>query len=288
MKFCIAMAALASASVAAGAAPEKQAEGPSKPLAQLLESCDAHKFETTVDTKVDGEPHRSKVKLCGKEGQSDADWIGTLKDAIAKLDANKEMDAAVRDQIVTAIKGEIARIQSEAPKQAAAIAADPGFGKEVQSVANDYSTLPPLPTAPPPPPKLLQPTTTTAVAGPPAASAIGTVALPVLRAGPAPKISFACYSPGDLGGDAPCTGFERETLLTVRAAENLPAGVTLRFVRNGDPRASVDLAQLHRGKSLRLALPRDVCEGVGDGRLELQVLQNGAPVKTDGPYSLRC
>src|SRR5690348_20165 len=87
-------------SAAAAAAPAKKsappADAPNAAVKQLLDNCDAHKFETTVDAVVDGEPHRSKVKLCGKDGQSDADWIGTLKDAIAKLEANKDMDPGVR------------------------------------------------------------------------------------------------------------------------------------------------------------------------------------------------
>src|SRR5438105_8116102 len=83
-----------------------------KPAAvpQLMQSCDAHKFETIVHAVVDGQPRDSKVKLCGVEGQSDSAWIKTLRDAIAKLEANKEMDAPVRNQIVTAIQTEISRL----------------------------------------------------------------------------------------------------------------------------------------------------------------------------------
>src|SRR5438105_9186273 len=83
-----------------------------KPAAvpQLMQSCDAHKFETIVHAVVDGATHDSKVKLCGVEGQSDAEWINTLRDAIRKLDANKEMNPPVRDQIVTAIQLEISRL----------------------------------------------------------------------------------------------------------------------------------------------------------------------------------
>src|SRR3569833_2784841 len=73
-----------------------------KPVPKLIQSCDAHKFETVV-----GE---SKVTLCGVEGLSDAEWIDTLRDAIMMLDANKDMPAALRDQIVTAIMSEIARL----------------------------------------------------------------------------------------------------------------------------------------------------------------------------------
>src|SRR5690242_12540583 len=135
----LAMIVLALGSAAAVAAPAKKAakpaDAPNAAVKQLLDNCDAHKFETTVDATIDGEPHRSKVKLCGKDGQSDADWIGTLKDAIAKLDANKDMDASVRTQIETAINAEIARLQSAAAAQPAALANDPGFGKDASSIA---------------------------------------------------------------------------------------------------------------------------------------------------------
>jgi len=282
-------------SAAAVAAPAKKGapppNAPNAAVKQLLDNCDAHKFETTVDAVVDGEPHRSKVKLCGKDGQSDADWIGTLKDAIAKLDADKDMDASVRTQIVTAINAEITRLQSAAASKPALLANDPGFGKDAPSIAGEYSSLPPLPAAPPPPPKVLTPAASRAAAQTAASiksAPVAAASVAVVPSRPAPKLSYTCYSPGDLGGDAPCAGFDRETVLTVRAQGDVPPGVALRFLRNGEQRAEVDLAQLHRGKSLRVALPSAVCAGVGDGSLQLQVVQNGAEVKSDGPYSLRC
>jgi hypothetical protein len=281
-------------SAAAAAAPAKKsappADAPNAAVKQLLENCDAHKFETTVDSVIDGEPHRSKVKLCGKDGQSDADWIGTLKDAIAKLEANKDMDPGVRSQIVTAINAEITRIQTAAASQPAVLANDPGFGKETASVTGGYSALPPLPAAPPAPPKVLSQVASSAVvqSSPIKPAPVAAASVAVVPTGPAPKLSYTCYSPGDIGGDAPCAGFDRQTMLTVRAQADVPSGVALRFLRNGEQRAEVDLAQLHRGKSLRIALPSAVCAGVGDGSLQLQIVQNGAEMKSDGPYSLRC
>ena len=95
---------------AAFAAPEAK-----KPAAteaeQLVRNCNAHKFETVVQEMVDGQPHQSKVTLCGKEGQSDADWVVTLKDAISKVNANVQMAPAMRDQIVGALTAEIARLE---------------------------------------------------------------------------------------------------------------------------------------------------------------------------------
>ena len=49
----------------------------------------ARKFETTVEAVVDGKKRGSKVRLCGKEGQTDADWASTLKDAAKKVEAKR-------------------------------------------------------------------------------------------------------------------------------------------------------------------------------------------------------
>jgi hypothetical protein len=103
-----------------------------------------------------------------------------------------------------------------------------------------------------------------------------------------PKFSFSCYTPGDLGGEGPCAEFGRETLVTVRAKGNVPAGVSLHFIRNGDDRGDVDLAPLSSARAIRVALPRDVCAGFGAGRLELQVVVSGSPAPAEGPWPLRC
>jgi hypothetical protein len=279
----VATLALGVAAAAAGAAPEPAEPQPPDVAAQeLMQKCDAHKFETIVTAMVDGQPHQSKVKMCGKEGQSDADWIGTLNDGIAKLNANQDMDPAVRDQIVTAINREIARLRialAAKPTQQAFFPTAPVPAPV--GAADDYSALPPLPTATPPPPHVLG----TAIGS--AAVSGGAVPVPIVT-GPAPKLSFACYASGDLGGDAPCTDFERDTILTVRAGEDVRSGVMLRFARNGEEKGSIDLAQLRRGKSMRIALPRQVCEGFGAGRLDLEIVERGSLIKSDGPYSLRC
>jgi hypothetical protein len=104
---------------------------------------------------------------------------------------------------------------------------------------------------------------------------------------PRPKMSFSCFTPGE-GADGPCTGFTRDTLITVRAGEDLPASTALRFVRDGDPKADVELAQLRKGKSVQLAMPTDVCRHAVGGRLELKIVRSGQEVATDGPYNLNC
>lgn len=289
------IAATAVAALGANSARAQESAPPASDVRQLVENCDAHKFETVVTDEVDGKPHQSKVKLCGKEGQSDSQWIDTLKDAVEKLNANSEMRASMRDQIATALKTEIARLEM---KSVQAFAANPTAPKSdalagitalpplpqpkpsqvallppprtVPSVPKrDYAALPPLPTKPVAPTRVLS-------GG----------AASLAAALPRPRMSFICYNPGEAEG--PCTGFSRQTLLTVRAGEDLPANTSLRFVRDGDPQADVALAQLKKGKSVRMTVPADVCRHVVGGKLELRIVRAGQEVGSDGPYNLNC
>jgi len=301
--------------VGASAAPRKPAPPAKQPVVpKLMQSCDAHKFETVVHAVVDGEPHDSKVKLCGIEGQSDADWIKTLRDAISKLEANKDMAAPVRNQIVTAIQTEISRLMivGSAPPQARkTVEVDPA-----PALSRDFSALPPLPPPPPPPPETadaLAPAQTSQVALPPPREAAATpirkdyaqlpplppapsaaptiAALPAPIPAAAPRLAFGCDAPGELTSDAPCAGFQRETMLTIHAREDVPAGMFLQFVRNDHSQAEVALGGLRRGKALRTPLPREVCSGFTSGKLELRIVRGEAGsevLATDGPYSLRC
>lgn len=300
------------ASSGAGAVTRRARPSSKAPaVPQLMQSCDAHKFETVVHVVVDGVPHDSKVKLCGVEGQSDADWIKTLKDAIRKLEANKEMEAAVRDQIVAAINAEISRLaivgpgpgsvimtkrttadQAPLSRDYSALPALPPPAGSAAPVGNDATQLPlprdtpatpapndfaQLPQLPPPPP----PTPAPVSAAPRPA--------PTLAA--APRLSFGCDSPGDLSSDAPCADFQRETMLTVHAQDDVPPGTLLQFVRNDRTQAVMALDGLRRGRSLRAALPREVCSGFADGKLELRIVrgEGGSEVLgTEGPYPLRC
>lgn len=284
--------------MAASAAPAKDSAPapavPDKQAAQLLTNCDAHKFETVVHEVVDGHPQASNVKLCGKDGQTDAEWIGTLKDAISKLNANKDMPAPIRDQIVTALRTEIARLENPAPQlprnRTASTSGVDGLvplpplpqGRTAQASSlppprqiapaapsDDYASLPALPTAPPPPVQVL--------------SGTAAASLPLL---PRPRMTLTCYTPGEAEG--PCTGFTRDTQVTVHAGEDLPAGTSLRFVRDGNPKADVDLAQLRKGRSARFNVPDDVCRHAVGGKLELRIVRSGQEVGTEGPYNLSC
>ena len=286
-RFAILFAALL-VSPPAVAQPTSAAKGdpqaPSPKLKSLLQNCDAHKFETTVDTLVDGKPHRSKVKLCGTEGQSDSDWIGTLNDAIAKLDANKEMAAPVRDQIATAIKAEIVRLQSQASE---GTSTEPAISLRPRSsstpLSSDYSTLPPLPAPPARGPSL--PVAT----APATASGVVSAAPVVARAAPAinPRLSFSCMS-ADYPGGGECITLSRDTILTVKAGEAVPAAVSLRFLRSGEERGEVAVGAMRKGQSLRFQLPQRVCSGVSTAEVQMEVMSSGQTVDRKGPYLLHC
>jgi hypothetical protein len=292
----------------AGAAPHKRAFVAKAPaLPRVIQSCDAHKFETVVHAIVDGEPHESKVKLCGVEGQSDAEWINTLRDAIKKLQANKEMEATVRDQIMTAIDAEISRLSilGSAPPPPRVSASVPDA-----PLTRDYSALPPLPspiTERASPPSLGTPlpaprATSDApiqrdfaqlppLPATPAPAQVPAGLRPTPIAGVAPRLTYGCDAPGELTTDAPCADFQRDTMLTVHARDDVPAGTLLQFVRNDRSQAEVALDGLRRGRVLRTPLPAEVCRGFTSGKLELRIVRGEAGsevLATDGPYSLRC
>ena len=265
--------ALDAAEKAAGKPVES---GAAQQTRSLVENCDAHKLETILEIPTaDGGVKHSRMRLCGTEGQSDDDWVRTLKDAVVKTNTNLTMPASVRQQIVTAINAEIARVQGKSASGAIAELPPPRTVAK-RPTPDEYSTLPPLPDKPPAPAQVL----------------VGSAAaLPTL---PRPRMSFIC-STADEVGEGPCTEFSRETLLTVRADEDLPVGTSLRFVRSGEARADVALVQLKRGRSTRIPLPSEVCSHAAGGKLEIRIVRavpaagpTGQEVGEDGPYNLRC
>ena len=121
-----------------------------------MQNCEAHKFETVIQlTGDDGKARSSKVKLCGNQGQSDADWIRTLKDAVTKASQSSDMPKAAKEQIVAAINAEIERLNGAAPSSTeTAIEDAPRSAEPEAPLSRDYALLPPLPAptnvAPPP------------------------------------------------------------------------------------------------------------------------------------------
>lgn len=271
-------------------------------LKTLLQDCDAHKFETTVQSVVDGKPHASRVKMCGVEGQTDAEWVGTLKDAVAKLEANSEMAASTRDQIISAVKAEIARLESETstpvptahlPESRPVVSMNP--------LTSDYSILPPLPNNPPPTAHVLPPAEEAAEVADPLARVVPTddakpvetaVAPPLVQSPPVkaagkPPLIFSCIN-AEYPGGGQCISFTRDTVLRVRAQEDVPAGLSLRFIRGGEERGAIDLGAIRNRKSINYRLPSELCRGVSSAEVQVDIVRNGQRVDRRGPYLLHC
>lgn len=265
------------AAAAASAAPQKQAVSPDTPSAEasLVQSCDAHKFETTIQQMVDGKPKQSKVRMCGTAGQSDADWIRTLKDAVKKTQAS-EMPPGVKQQIVAAVNAEIERLSMPAlqipgggditklPKTATTTPQKP--------LSRDYDALPPLPTA----------------SNVPAPDLLGPGGIAAM----APRVTLRCALVGDEDRPTECDSIDKDTVLVLRADDSFPAGLALHFVRHGDDRGDLTLPAMKPGQTAVLRLPARVCAGVVRSKLEIQALganaPSGTPAGSIGEYDLRC
>lgn len=291
----IPLAILLAAPVSAQDEPAPK-DAPSGKMENLLQNCDAHKFETTVETTVDGKPHSSKLKMCGNEGQTDAQWIETLRDAVAKMESNSTMPESTRKQIVGAIKAEIARLEGGGSPTAdsGSLPAGRAPANRANTLANDYSVLPPLPKSNPAPTRVLDvPTTTPTAPGEATPTILASNQAPAPLAAPAgpppakPKLSLTCISP-DFPSGGPCVTISRDTFLNVKAGEQIGPGVALRFLRQGVAKAEFPLGSMRKGQSVRLPLPQPVCAGVVSSEVEIAVVRDGRVVDRQGPSLLHC
>jgi hypothetical protein len=248
----------------------------------MIANCNARMVEIPVTLIRKAGPKETKVKICGKVGQNEADWEKTLRDALNKVSADGRMSPAIKDQIITGLKFEIAKLQGAAetkpqsrpaPLVAQSFAAPLAPKPPVDTGRAEYSSLPPMPSPLP--------------AG--GVAAVAAAAPPPL---PAPKLTFRCMSTESLAGEGPCETLERGMMVTVRAGEDIAAGTSIRFLRRGENRAEVDLATLRRGQAQQFSLPARVCQGVTGSRVEIQIVRAAGSksqvVDSRGPYELRC
>ena len=137
----------------------------------------------------------------------------------------------------------------------------------------EYSTFQPLPAPKPPAPY----TAAAAASAPPL---------------PAPRLTLRCLATSRLSAEESCDLLERDTLMTVRADENLASGTSLRFLRRGDARGEIELPPLRSGQSRRFTLPPQLCSGVSGSRVQIEVVRatgsSSQVVDTRGPFELRC
>jgi hypothetical protein len=279
---------LIAAVAATGAVPKKKAPVPREPSAvakTVVQNCEAHRFETTIQlTGPDGQPKRSKVRMCGTQGQSDAEWIATLKDAVKKTTGNTQLPEAAKEQIVAAVNAEIDRLSAPPSRElndgAFAIRRSPTSTET--PLSREYSALPPLPTAPTiETPDLLGANSTTGGS----ASAARVEALP-----PSTRLTLRCAAMGD-PRPSPCDRLDSDTIFVLRADVASPDGVSLRFLRKGDVRWEQQLPPLKAGQSAMVHLPPAVCAGVAHSRIEIEEQasgQQGPKIASLGQYELYC
>ena len=269
---------------------------PSTEAKAFDEGCAGRKFETAIAREVNGKRRLSRIHLCGNPGQTDAQWVRTLEDAIAKIEASSGFSADSKTQAIEAIKDEIAKAGGKTGAigsgNVTAILGDPA----TPAAPVEYTKLPPLPSsrssvaATPGPPVEYTKLPPLPEAKAAATRAVAAAQLMLAR----PQLTIRCFNPAEFAAPAECESLERETVLTVKADEAVPAWTSLRFLRRGDNRAEVELAQLGRGKSERFGLPREVCAGVVESKVEIQIVRRassqgaGQVVDSLGPYMLRC
>lgn len=260
------------------AAKTSRISSPVPAASKLTADCGAHQFQTKVQViGADGKLQEKTVRMCGFHGQSDADWITTLKDAVKKTADNPSIPTAAKDQIIIAVNGEIVRLLHPG----LGIAAGPDISKlpkrnvmpfPAEPLSRDYGALPPLPTVSSvPPPHLLGP-----------GGAIAAQA----------RLNLRCATLGDEDRPSACDILDKETVLVVRADEAFPSGLAMRFVRHGDERAQLDLPPMKSGETRVLRIPARVCAGVVRSKIEIQAIGANAPTGTIagtvGEYDLRC
>lgn len=273
----IALSLLAGAA-ASVAAPRKSAT-PIEPaaIAKTLD-CARHRFEATIQLiGPDGKPQGKTVRMCGTSGESDAQWIRTLKDAVKKTSESPSMPQATKDQIIAAVNAEILRLSLPALNlpQGTDIAKLPrasATNRPEVPLSRDYNALPPLPTV-------------SNVAPPHLLGAGGTF-------GETAHLSLSCALAGDEDRPDKCGTIDKDTVLVVRADAAYPKGVAVRFLRHGDSRAEVDLPAMSMGETRKLRLPPAVCSGVVRSTVEIDALGAGGPAGATpgrvGEYDLRC
>lgn len=91
---------------------DKIVEGATPETEAILASCSAMKFETSVIVGTGTAARVTKVKMCSRAGDTKEQWIVSLTDAVAKIEANLELAPDSRVKLVAAIQAEIARLKS--------------------------------------------------------------------------------------------------------------------------------------------------------------------------------
>src|SRR5688572_27046949 len=222
-KWLLGLAPALAATAAFAAQPASEvAPAATSEAAKKIAACEGEKFEFAA-----GEPRPTKITLCSDKDASTADLVRMFESAAAKIEQLDKLPQDRRSALVAQLRSKIIEIQSRnafvTPLPTTVLPREIGPKPE-------YAQLPPLPS----------PVRTAVVAKPSAAPAV------ILSK---PRLTLQCTTPGEIIEGGPCIAFAKETLLTIRADETLPAETSLRFLRRGDIRAEVALAHMRKGQS---------------------------------------
>lgn len=67
------------------------------------------KFESSASTGDEKNKNVSKIVICSDPGESDEAWAKTLRETLAKVEANSDMPAESKARIIADLQSEIAR-----------------------------------------------------------------------------------------------------------------------------------------------------------------------------------
>lgn len=265
--------------------PTKTVEGATADRVARIQQCQGHKFDTMI--QIDPVAKRStRVKLCANPGSSDADWVNTLEAAIEQIE-QRAMPEAAKDKVIAELRQEMSKFAPASKAVSITPGATLDLGGEARArnvsiePAERYETsvVPPLPA---PLPRR----------APSAGASGGGVGIAAASPPVTPmRFRLKCLSPGETGGGSTCDFFDARTVLLLSPIEGFDKGGTLLFRRRGEERGTVDIAPLAAGKTVRIALPREVCRGVANTRIELEMREPGsgkAIAGRAGPYDVRC
>jgi hypothetical protein len=218
--------------------------------------------------------HPTKVTLCSDKGASTDEVIKMLGDAATKIEATSTIPEDRRTALAQQMRAKVTELKmlEEARKPAASLVAQapqPPVSTPAPAVNDTAAAVAAVSDSPPPAPAASAPAR---VLPPPPAK---------------PRLTFSCIDPQFPGG-ADCVSLSRDTILNVRAGEALPAGVSLRFLRNGQARGEIALGAMRSGRSVNFSLPRELCSGVVSSEVQMVVVRSGQSVERRGPFLLRC
>jgi hypothetical protein len=269
----------------------REGEVPKSEAEAFIARCGSRKFETEVISDNRGKARKAKILLCAKPKESDEHWIATLEKAATQIEASPELSATAKSKVIGELQAAISQVLSQ--KGASLITQDKAQAGVTGGPQSEQLAIVPVSPALKPNP-MPRPEPLVATVPPlPQSPALGRVRA-IQPQVSKPRLSISCPPAGEPGAVTPCSDLAADTLLVIRADEDLKTRVSLRFVRDGDPRGGIALGMMRRGQIVRTRLPARVCAGVVRGRVEMQTVVTDPHSRaelvadTQGPFRLHC